>query len=306
VATKRDPAELCGKTIAARYVLRTALGSGNMGCVFAADDLQAERRVAIKVLHEAKPRLMARFEREVQVMSAVSSPHIAESIAAGFDEAAQLPYHVMELLEGESLATVLARSPVLAPRVVLSIAAQACEGLAIAHAGGVVHRDIKPANIFLAADRQGTPIVKLLDFGLAKPTGQGFFGAVAPGSQLTKPRSIIGSPRYMSPEQARGTGTIDRRSDIWSLGVIMYEALSGSSPHGEATSVGDRILRICVKDPAPLADAAPALAPEVVAMVMRALRRERDERYASAAAMREELLDWLGGSCDLTPADLPP
>jgi serine/threonine protein kinase len=300
---KLDPAELVGKTIASRYVLRAPLGSGNMGAVFAADDTHTQRRVAIKVLHEAKR--IARLEREVQAMSAVSSLHIAQSIAAGVDEASSLPYHVMELLEGEPLGNLLARAPVLEPRLVFCIAAQACDGLGVAHSVGVVHRDIKPANVFLAHDKTGAPVVKILDFGLVKLTGQGFFGAVPQGGQLTKPRSIIGSPRYMSPEQARGTGEIDRRADLWSLGVIMYEALSGVSPHGEASSVGDRILRICVKDPAPLEQTAPHLAPDVIAIVMRAVRRDRDQRYASAAAMREELLEWLGGSCDFGRADLP-
>ncbi len=301
---KLQPGKLLGTTLAARYQLVRQIGVGGMGVVFEALDKFEKRAVAVKVLHEAKPDRVARLEREVQAMKAVVSPYVAASIDAGIDADSRLPYHVMELLVGEPLSDVMTRRKNLDPSTVFRIAAQAAEGLALAHAVGVIHRDIKPANLFVATSKKRPPVVKVLDFGLAKLNEEAFFGSVGAAVKLTKPRSLVGSPRYMSPEQARGTQEVDRRTDIWSLGVIMYEMLAGQSPHGEASSVTDRILRICVKEPAKLQQALPGVPSDVERIVMRAVTRDRDERYASAPAMREDLHEWLGGHLDLDRAEL--
>ncbi len=301
---KSDPQNLAGKTLAARFQLIREIGVGGMGRVYEALDLVGKRAVAVKILHEAKPERVARLGREVHAMKAVDSPYVAASIDAGVDLDSKLPFHAMELLVGESLSSLMERVRSFPPKVVFRMAAQASEGLGLAHAVGVIHRDIKPANLFVVRNGDGPPVVKVVDFGLAKLNEEAFFGAVGSAPKLTKPRSLVGSPRYMSPEQARGTEEVDRRTDIWSLGVIMYEMLAGVSPHGEASSVQDCIIRICVKEPAPLREVAPAVGEDVERIVMRALSRQRDLRYASAPAMREELLEWLGGVVDLDPEDV--
>ena len=301
---KLDPAKLLGQTLAMRYQLVRQIGVGGMGAVFEALDMFDKRAVAVKVLHEAKPERVARLEREVTAMKAVVSPYVAASIDAGIDADTELPFHVMELLVGEPLSAVMERRQNLEPTTVFRIAAQAAEGLGLAHAVGVIHRDIKPENLFVAGTDKGGVVVKVLDFGLAKLNEEAFFGGVGAAAKLTKPRSLVGSPRYMSPEQARGTQEVDRRTDIWSLGVIMYEMLAGQSPHGEASSVTDRILRICVKEPAALRELVPDIPDDVEQIVMRAVTRDREHRYASAPAMREDLHDWLGGQVELDPEEL--
>ncbi len=298
---RADRGQLVGKTLAARYQLVREIGVGGMGRVFEALDLFHERAVAVKILHEAKPERVARLEREVRAMAAVDSPYVAASFDAGVDADTQLPFHAMELLVGESVSDWMTRRGRFDPRTVFCVAAHAAEGLGLAHAIGVIHRDIKPANLFVSRRAGRTPVVKVLDFGLAKLNEEAFFGAVGRAPKLTKPRSLVGSPRYMSPEQARGTQEVDRRTDIWSLGVIMYEMLAGESPHGEASSVQDRILRICVKEPNRLRATVPDVPEDVERIVMRAVTRDRDARYASAAAMREELVEWLGGDVELDP-----
>ena len=167
---------------------------------------------------------LARFHREARAASAVDTEHVVRVLDLGTDAAMDMPYMVMELLCGEDLDQLLARVGSLAPDTVLRIAAQVCLGLEKAHGARVIHRDIKPANLFLARRAAGDVVVKILDFGIAKIKR-------APGelsSGLTPTGGILGSPRYMSPEQSRASRSIDGRTDLWSLGMVLYHALSGN------------------------------------------------------------------------------
>jgi serine/threonine-protein kinase len=163
------------------------------------------------------------------------------------------------------------------------VAAQACLGLQKAHEAGVVHRDIKPGNLFLTRRERDEVIVKILDFGIAKVKMDQF--STSQNMEMTRTGSVVGTPLYMSPEQARGKKGIDHRTDLWSLGVVLYEALTGRTPHGSPDTIGDLIVQICAEEPHPLQDYAPWVPPEAAAIVQKALAREPARRFASATEM---------------------
>ncbi|KYF88614.1 hypothetical protein BE20_22515 [Sorangium cellulosum] len=229
-------------TLNGRYTLGRLIGKGGMGAVYEADDVALQRRVAVKVLSPELARgrsALGRFEREARAASAIRTEHIVRVLDADVDRATGSPFLVMELLRGEDLAHLLDRLGPLPPRLALRIVAQACVGLERAHEAGVVHRDIKPANLFLARrEGGGGLVVKLLDFGVAK---------IRPAHDprrdttgLTWSGHVLGTPRYMSP-QARGIKDIDHRTDLWSLGVVLYRALAGRTPTEDVKSVGELI-----------------------------------------------------------------
>jgi len=280
-----------GEILDGRYQIRRLLGRGGMGAVYEAQHTGTERRVAIKVIAGAgadqAPESVARFEREARVAGAIETQHIVQVLDSGTDPGTHAPYMVMEYLDGEDLEHLLARVRILSPDTVLRIAAQVCRGLSRAHAAGVVHRDIKPANIFLTRREEGEIVVKILDFGIAK-IQRGLVGAVETGN-LTETGSMLGSPRYLAPEQARASKSMDARADLWSLGVVLYRALSGQTPHEAAPSLVELIMRICSDPPRPIQDLAPWVPPEAATIVDRALRIAVDERYPSADAMLDAL-----------------
>src|SRR5262245_59665007 len=201
-----------------------------MGSVYEAEQVGAGQRVAVKVIGGApgsageaekrSPDLVNRFQREAKAASAIDTEHIARVLDAGTDAKTNAPYLVMEYLDGEDLQHLIDRNGPLPPRVALKIVAQACVALDKAHTARVVHRDIKPANLFLARKAGGEVIVKLLDFGIAKIKGDPVRGLKT--SDLTNSGSILGSPLFMSPEQVQDMKTLDYRTDLWSLGVVLY------------------------------------------------------------------------------------
>ncbi len=203
------------------------LGSGGMGEVYEAQHSSIGRRFAIKFLHPllaGNSEVVARFQREAQAAGGLENENIAAVVDIGTaDDGA--PYLVMEYLEGEDLAHLLVRGgPLPVPRAAYIII-QACRGLAAAHSRGIVHRDLKPENLFICKRNDGSDLVKVLDFGIAKlHTGR-------PGTGLTQTGTTMGTPFYMSLEQARGAKEVDHRTDIYALGVILYEILSGTKPH---------------------------------------------------------------------------
>jgi eukaryotic-like serine/threonine-protein kinase len=270
-----------------RYRVVRLLGAGGMGSVYEATDVESGRRVAVKVItaDQAKNRtLMGRFEREAKAATGIATPHIVRVEGGGVDAASGFPYLVMELLEGEDVLQLLRRLGPLPPDLALRIAAQACIGLQRAHDERIVHRDIKPANLFLARGGRGDRVVKLLDFGIAKikpdPTQDS-----AETAGLTNTGSMLGSPLYMSPEQARGHRDLDFRADIWSMGVVLYQVLSGRTPHQESETLGELIISICTELPPPLQEVAPWVRPEVAAIVHGAMRLDPTERFQTAAQM---------------------
>ncbi len=258
-----------------------------MGSVYEAEHTATGRRVAVKIISSKElvhdEAVVARFQREARAAGAIDTQHITQVLDAGRDHETGLPFLVMEFMSGEDLQHVIKRTGPLAPDTALRIVAQACLGLQKAHEAHVVHRDIKPANLFLARRDAGEMIVKLLDFGIAKVKMDQSQETESAG--LTKTGSMLGSPLYMSPEQARGIKDIDHRADIWSLGVVLYQALSGRTPFQHITSLGQLIIAICSEWPPHIQEVAPWVPPQVAEIVHRALRHRPEERYQSASEM---------------------
>jgi serine/threonine-protein kinase len=259
-----------------------------MGAVYEGRHRGTGRRVAVKIIvgdavAKGTSEVVRRFQREAMATGAIESQYIAHALDTGVDPASGAPYLVMDLLTGEDLQQTLERLGPLAPDVALRVAAQACLGLQKAHEAGVVHRDIKPGNLFLTRRERDEVIVKILDFGIAKVKMDQF--STSQNMEMTRTGSVVGTPLYMSPEQARGKKGIDHRTDLWSLGVVLYEALTGRTPHGSPDTIGDLIVQICAEEPHPLQDYAPWVPPEAAAIVQKALAREASRRFASATEM---------------------
>ena len=287
--------------IGARYRVVRLLGAGGMGSVYEAIDARTGARVAVKVITAeaaASETLMSRFAREAEAAAAIDTPHIVRVLGSGRDDERGLPFLVLEYLEGEDLHQLIKRLGALSPDLALRIAAQACLGLQKAHEMRIVHRDIKPANFFLAKTASGERIVKLLDFGVAKiksdPTA-----SQAEAAGLTRTGSMLGSPLYMSPEQARGHRDLDHRSDIWSFGVVLYASLCGHTPHRDTDLLGELLILICTEAPEPLQNVAPWVAPELASLVHRALRFDANERFQSASEMRAAITALLPGDATI-------
>lgn len=257
-----------------------------MGVVYEAIDLRSNRKVALKLLassvSEDLPDVVARFEREVQAASSIHSENIVQVYDAGTDKGS--PFMVMELVQGRDLHHWCKQLKQFRPEAAIRIAGQTCSGLAQAHAAGVIHRDIKPGNIFLS-EYEDKVIAKLLDFGIAKLKMDQVQGD--PG--LTKTGNMLGSPHYMSPEQAQGLKSIDPRTDIWSLGVVIYKMLTGRTPFADLDSMGQVIIAIWSMPIPPVQDLAPWVSPELAAVVHKALQKKPQDRYASASEMMFDL-----------------
>jgi serine/threonine-protein kinase len=278
-----------------KYRLVRRLGVGGMGTVYEAEHAQVGRRVAVKLLNkiaiEGDTRSVSRLQREARLAGSLDSPHITQVLDVGIDPATAAPYLVLEYLEGLDLEQTLRQSGKLSPSLALRVAAQMCLGLRRAHEAGIVHRDVKPANVFLAR-RESDVVVKLLDFGIAKPTGEEL--AKLDQSALTTTGALIGSPLYMSPEQARGLKTIDARADVWSTGVVLFTMLAGRTPNHHVTALGELILSICSVVSPSVRDFAPQTPLAVAEIVQRALSIAPDLRFANAA----ELFDAIAAELD--------
>ncbi|WP_437672950.1 cytochrome c peroxidase [Sorangium sp. So ce131] len=276
---------LINSTLDSRYLILGLLGEGGMGAVYEARHLGTGRRVAVKVITSKLAQdeaVMARFEREARAAGAIDSEHIASVLDSGRDRATGLPYLVMELLSGEDVDQLLRRLGPLHPELALCIVGQACVGLQKAHDARVMHRDIKPANLFLARRDEGEVSVKLLDFGVAKIQAE---EAAEFQQELTATSNLIGSPIYMSPEQARNMKDVDFRTDLWSLGIVLYKMLTGRTPYRNSRGLGELIVAICSTPAPPLQGLAPWVPPEVAEIAHRALQIDRNLRFQSALEM---------------------
>ncbi|EYF07622.1 serine/threonine protein kinase [Chondromyces apiculatus] len=275
---------MIGTTLDGKYQIRKLLGEGAMGSVYEAEHTATGRRVAVKVISSADltkdPKVVSRFQREARAAGAIETQHITQVLDAGVDRESNLPFLVMEYMVGDDLMALIKRVGALSPDLVLRIGAQACLGLQKAHAANVVHRDIKPHNLFLARREAGEVVVKLLDFGIAKVKMDQAHDTE--NAELTRTGNLLGSPLYMSPEQARGQKEIDARTDIWSLGAVMYQALTGRTPYHHINALGELIISICSVPPPPVQDFAPWVPPEVAAIVHNCLQQDPGRRYQSA------------------------
>jgi hypothetical protein len=261
---------------------------------------------AVKILDpEAarRPDSARRFVREARAVMSIESDHVVKLADAG-TEGEELPFLVMELLHGYDLGRVVERLGALKPDVLTRLFAQACRGLAAAHAKGIIHRDIKPPNLFLHELPSGEVLVKLCDFGVAKQ-----LVAEDSGTQtavLTRTGGVIGSPMYMSPEQAKNARVIDARTDVWSIGASMFEALSGVRPWQGFEAVGELIVAICTA-PMPLVqDRAPWVPAALAEIVGRAMERNAAERYATVRELGEALERLAGGRLTLRVEEIAP
>ena len=272
-----------GTVVAGKYRVERTLAEGGMGLVVAATHLHLEQRVALKFLRgEVSSHqwdALARFSREAKAVAQLRSEHVAHVLDAGVTEEGT-PYMVMEYLEGRSLAGVLEAEGALAVAVAAEYAIQACEGLAEAHARGIVHRDIKPYNLFLTERSHGQRSLKIVDFGISK------FAS----SDNVVTGVIVGSPCYMSPEQLRSTASVDHRSDIWSLGATLYELLAGHAAFDSSQTLPELVTAI-LDMPTPNLREARADVPEgLAAVVTRCLSKDREERFQSAGEVALALL----------------
>jgi serine/threonine-protein kinase len=288
------------RVIAGKYRLDTLLGEGGMGSVWRAFNLQLEAPVAIKLLRSDmdSAELGERLRVEARAAAKLVHPNIVRIFDIGESESGE-PFIVMELLDGESLRDILTRGP-LSPINAVQLLLPVAEALALAHSRGVVHRDIKPDNV-LIADVGDTLQPKLLDFGIAKITST----AAAGGATITNTGTVLGSPEYMSPEQALGRSDIDQRSDVWSFCVVLYEALAGRTPFADTTT--QAILRAVVQDEAIPLELLASVDPKLSALVARGLSKDRDLRPQSMFELGQALAAWLfeqGTSEDATGAAL--
>jgi eukaryotic-like serine/threonine-protein kinase len=279
---------MAGQIIGDRWKLLREIGRGGMGVVYEAQNTSIGKRVAIKFIEAemaSDAEVVLRFRREAQAASAIESAHIVHIFDTGTTEQGQ-PYMVMELLRGESLGDRLRRLERLSPVEAVHIVGQTLRGLMRAHEAGVIHRDLKPDNIFLDDHDDDPLFAKVLDFGISKFSNQ---GADVGKRTLTRKGVVLGTPFYMSPEQAQAESDIDCRTDLFSVGAILYECLLGSPPHGKTKSYEATIVAICTKD-APRVDEIDDSIPEGLAdVVCKALCREREGRFQTA----EEFLDAL-------------
>jgi eukaryotic-like serine/threonine-protein kinase len=279
-----------GQIIEGKYRILRLLGEGGMGAVYEGENVRIHRKVAIKVLHQevaANADVVKRFEREAQAAGRIGSDHIVEVLDLG-----NLPdgdrFMVMEFLEGDSLSERIKQRGRIPAAEIAPIVVQLLEGLGAAHVAGIIHRDLKPDNVYLLKSKKGqADFVKILDFGISK------FNALSGESamSMTRTGSVMGTPFYMSPEQAKGAKDLDVRSDLYSTGVILYEAVTGQVPFN-AETFNELIFKIVLEVPPPPEQLVPDLDPAFGSVMRKAMAREREDRFQTAQEFAQALTDW--------------
>ena len=271
-----------GSLLARRYRIDGVLAEGGMATVYRAFHLVLERSVAIKVMREElspAPEAVARFVNEARALAQLSGPHALRVIDIGRIENGP-PYQVLELLDGADLRNVLDERGPLPLAEAFELVRQACEAVSEAHAIGIIHRDLKPENLFLCNEPDGRKLVKLLDFGISKRRSA--------TQNVTVFGESVGSPHYMSPEQMTSPELVDERSDVWSLGVVLFELLTGTTPfHAEA--VPFVYARVIGGEPTPLRELRADLPATVQTLLDRCLSKDPARRFASAAQVADAL-----------------
>ncbi|WP_437332146.1 serine/threonine-protein kinase [Sorangium sp. So ce394] len=266
-----------GDILAGKYRVERLLGTGSMGVVVAAVHVELGQRVAVKFMrsaHDVDAGARARFLREARAAVRLRSQHVARVFDVGTLEGGA-PYIVMEFLEGRDLAALLRERGALSLDDAVEYVLQTCEAVGEAHAAGIVHRDLKPANLFVTHDVSGSPCIKVLDFGISKISGADL--------ALTDDDQTLGSPYYMSPEQMLSSKDVDPRSDLWALGILLYELIAGQTPF-HADSLPEFYGRILAARPTPLRERRSDVPPELDAAIQRCLTHDREQRWRDVAA----------------------
>ncbi len=281
-----------GDLLASKYRVERILGEGGMGVVVAAYHELLDQHVAVKLLYQdiADREAQSRLLLEARSAAKLQSEHVARvvDVDVGPDG---LPFIVMELLEGADLCQIADARGALPRWLVVDYMLQALEGLAHAHARGIIHRDLKPSNLFLANRPNGTQIIKILDFGISKSQEPPDRKA----QQLTGGRTVLGSPPYMSPEQVRSPKTVDHRTDIWSLGICMYELLTNSMPFG-GDELQETFAQILEREPTPIRALVNGVPEGVERVVMKCLAKKREERFPDVGELAKALAPFGSGT----------
>lgn len=286
-----------GDLLDGKYELIRLLGEGGMGSVYEANHTLIGRRLAVKFLHPqyaTSPDVVTRFQREAQAAAQIGHENIIEVTDMGTSED-ESPYIVMEFLEGTDLKGLLEDDGVLEPKRAAHIMVQALDALQAAHDVGIIHRDLKPENIYLISKGNNPDYVKLLDFGISKFRALETDGAKG----LTQTGTVLGTPHYMSPEQARGEQDLSPRSDIYAMGVILYQMMTGHLPF-DAPNYNALLIKILTEDPPAPEDLNPEIPMELIDTINIAMARDPGVRFGTCQEFRQRLLPFAPGSSDVT------
>ena len=277
-----------GTVVAGKFRIERVLGEGGMGIVLAAHHLHLGRLVAMKLLKPdalAHADIVARFANEARSASRIQSEHVARVLDVGALDSGE-PYMVMEYLEGSDLSKYVRQRGPLPIEEAVDYLLQACEALAEAHVAGIVHRDLKPANLYLTRRADGSSCIKVLDFGISKAA---LAGDQATAQHVTQTSSVLGTPGYMAPEQLRSSKHVDARTDIWALGVILHELLTGRLAF-QGTTVPEVYAAILASPPEPLRSVRPDAPPQLEALIFRCLEKDAARRFANVGELAAALV----------------